>query len=56
MGVLGCVQNFLALISPLSLHLFRLVEVSISLGGSPVFFFLAFLWDFLTDDGGRDGV
>ena len=47
MRLLGCVQSFLALISPLSLLIFRFVEVSISSGRSPtVFFFLTFLLDF----------
>ena len=56
-GVLACIQSFLALISPLSLHLFRFVEVSISSGCSPsLFFFLVILLDFLTGDGGCHGV
>ena len=43
---LNCVQSFLALISPVPLCLFRFVEISISSGCSPVFFFLVFFWIF----------
>ena len=49
--MLGCVHCFFALVSPLSLRLFRFVEVSISSDCS-VFFFFFFFYLFERDDGG----
>ena len=48
---LGCVQNFLAFVSPLSLILLRFMGVSISLDCSrSEFFFFAFFQCFLQGD------